>query len=248
MRCAEFECRLNDVLDDRLEPALDELLVDHAQQCSSCADQLSAYELLLDGVRSLPRVSLHADSVSKSIVANLAVLNLAVSDSLGAEGLDASHVVPEHPVQPAGPNPNPLLTKRRTWSSIGIGVVAAAIAMIVALPWLQQTWFPGPAVPEGVPVAKDPIPSPPSIPVANDIRTIGPHDIGPRAVALHVDTLRDEPIAWVGYYVADGMKPVASSMVSALNALKKRPLLWLDDDINRRSSSFEPAVGREAIV
>jgi len=60
-------------------------------------------------------------------------------------------------------------------------------------------------------------------------------------------SLPDEPIAWVGYHVADGMRPVASSMVSALNALKKRPLLWLDDDNNRRSSSLVPLVDRESV-
>ena len=40
MRCVEFDGRLNELLDDRLDPARDEQLRSHAQQCERCEDRL----------------------------------------------------------------------------------------------------------------------------------------------------------------------------------------------------------------
>jgi hypothetical protein len=43
MRCDEFEARLNDLLDLRLDPAVDVPLAEHAEDCGHCRTLLAAY-------------------------------------------------------------------------------------------------------------------------------------------------------------------------------------------------------------
>jgi len=40
MRCVEFEWRLNELLDDRVDPIRDDQLASHAQSCEKCEDLL----------------------------------------------------------------------------------------------------------------------------------------------------------------------------------------------------------------
>ena len=55
MRCAEFESRLNDLLDRRMRPDADALLGAHARKCESCGELLFAQELLFEGLSAQPR-------------------------------------------------------------------------------------------------------------------------------------------------------------------------------------------------
>ena len=40
MQCVDFERRMNEVLDDRLDPHVDPMLISHARQCEGCQDLL----------------------------------------------------------------------------------------------------------------------------------------------------------------------------------------------------------------
>ncbi|HEV3418471.1 MAG TPA: hypothetical protein VG056_16735 [Pirellulales bacterium] len=61
MHCVQFEMRLNELLDERSSPDADLELVEHARDCSDCADLLAAHELLLDGVETLESPGAGAD-------------------------------------------------------------------------------------------------------------------------------------------------------------------------------------------
>lgn len=52
--CTSFEDRIHCLLDDRLTLAGDEILVNHASQCSDCARLLNDYETVNDSVKLLP--------------------------------------------------------------------------------------------------------------------------------------------------------------------------------------------------
>lgn len=54
MRCEEFETRLNDLIDERAQPAADAILCEHASRCPACAKLLREYAMLLAGVTALP--------------------------------------------------------------------------------------------------------------------------------------------------------------------------------------------------
>jgi hypothetical protein len=54
MQCREFEQRLNDVLDERGDPAADSGLLAHAEACKPCRTLLAGQRLLLSGLRSFP--------------------------------------------------------------------------------------------------------------------------------------------------------------------------------------------------
>ncbi|MBP86022.1 MAG: hypothetical protein CMJ64_04785 [Planctomycetaceae bacterium] len=51
MQCAEFEIRLQDALDRRIDPESDDRLVDHAERCEACRHVVYGQRLLLDGLR-----------------------------------------------------------------------------------------------------------------------------------------------------------------------------------------------------
>jgi hypothetical protein len=52
MRCEQFERRLQDVLDNRLNPEIDEPLRDHAGACPECRELLASYDGILTTVAS----------------------------------------------------------------------------------------------------------------------------------------------------------------------------------------------------
>jgi hypothetical protein len=51
MQCQEFEHRLNEVLDERSDPAADARLVAHAESCSPCRTLLAGQRSLIAGLR-----------------------------------------------------------------------------------------------------------------------------------------------------------------------------------------------------
>ena len=52
--CASFEDRIHRILDDRLTLTGDELLMDHAAKCESCAQVLADYDCVDDSIKLLP--------------------------------------------------------------------------------------------------------------------------------------------------------------------------------------------------
>ncbi|HEY2148833.1 MAG TPA: hypothetical protein VGH32_12910 [Pirellulales bacterium] len=50
MHCVRFEMRLNELLDERASPEADRELLDHAQDCSPCAQLLAGHELIFNGL------------------------------------------------------------------------------------------------------------------------------------------------------------------------------------------------------
>jgi hypothetical protein len=69
VRCEEFETRLNDLIDERVEPSADATLAAHAAECAACATLLREYAALLNGVTMLPRPAVPA-GLSLRVVAD----------------------------------------------------------------------------------------------------------------------------------------------------------------------------------
>ena len=68
MRCREFEDRMNDVLDQRLPPERDALLLRHAGECHSCHQLLAGQATLLAGVELLETPPLSANFTTAVLV------------------------------------------------------------------------------------------------------------------------------------------------------------------------------------
>jgi hypothetical protein len=68
MRCAEFETRLNDLLDSRLRPDADSLLCAHARKCPACGELLYAQELLFEVLDAQPRPDSASDLAARVLV------------------------------------------------------------------------------------------------------------------------------------------------------------------------------------
>lgn len=47
MRCSEFHTRINEILDQRLDPCSDEVISNHARRCSPCARDLRNYQSIV---------------------------------------------------------------------------------------------------------------------------------------------------------------------------------------------------------
>jgi hypothetical protein len=124
MRCEQFERRLHEVLDARINPELDEPLREHAEICPNCRELLGTYDVLLTTVASdwFP----------------------AGSRQLAARVIDRWQRSSAHPVELA-----PLRRHRRTWQVIGGSIVCAAVLLVAISPLL----FNGPDGPGGGPAA-----------------------------------------------------------------------------------------------
>jgi hypothetical protein len=224
MRCAEFESRLNDLLDERVEPAADAILAEHAQRCPRCAELATSHELLLEGTRLLPKVELRP--IERTMLAKH--ISVAVADG-------------ERSFRPGTvelPDRQPLAlgaSRRPSLAMIGMAVAAAAVVLIAVLPRSRDANAPGsknkPNV-EGYVGTERESPNPPKL-EAPPIR-------------LSTDPREQlEGIAWVGYQLADGLKPVTSSMVEKVREWRKRPPIFHSDE-NLRSSQYlldEGAIG-----
>ena len=67
MKCAEFERRLHELLDQRIQPESDFQLFHHAQQCSRCRRSLNGVATLLSGIDLLDVPSLPADFTQQTV-------------------------------------------------------------------------------------------------------------------------------------------------------------------------------------
>lgn len=72
MYCAEFETRLNELLDERREPAGDAALVAHAAECPHCAGVLRDFDVLLESVNRLAPPAPRADFTARVVAQALA--------------------------------------------------------------------------------------------------------------------------------------------------------------------------------
>jgi hypothetical protein len=143
MQCHEFEDRLNEVLDERGEPAADPQLRAHAGDCDSCRQRLAGQRLLLTGLRladvpplpadfsrhvvtaaaipqplarprSSPRMLLAIGVLFTSAAAALLAISLAWYARSGSSIVaDTPRAVP---TIPAEPNVRPLSPRRNTTS------------------------------------------------------------------------------------------------------------------------------------
>jgi hypothetical protein len=223
MQCVEFETRLNDLLDERHAPSLDTLLNEHADHCASCADLLSHHETLLEGVEALPKVRLSHDGRRAFAERVFSALTPMPIDSLSR--IEEPTLVERSPTVQA-------TSRSSAWAMVGFAIAAAAAILIAVLPWFGS--------------GRDPAaPNQPSISIAED-NSGGNPPLPPTDIPW--DNLGElHPIAWVGFQVADGLKPVTSSMVSALRELRKRPL-FRGDDASGRSSLYIPRAENEFLA
>jgi len=61
MQCAEFESRINQLLDEREPPRADARVADHARECVACADVLASYQQVLDIIQDSAPLEMDAD-------------------------------------------------------------------------------------------------------------------------------------------------------------------------------------------
>ena len=61
MKCEEFECHLNEILDERRRPEWDEQLRRHGETCRGCRDLAAAYGVLFEGFFAMPVPEAPAD-------------------------------------------------------------------------------------------------------------------------------------------------------------------------------------------
>jgi hypothetical protein len=213
MRCAEFEARLNDLLDERVEPAADAVLTDHAERCPLCAELAASHELLLEGTRLLPKVQLRpgeSEMLGRRVVAAVAV-----------EGPPFRHAT----VELADRQPLAMASGRRaSLAMIGVAAAAAAAVLIAVSPWFRNAEAPqpnqGPDLNNVAKEIKSELPADPTL------------DLPPANLLIDPG---QEPIAWVGYQMADGLKPVTSSMVEKMREWRKRPPIFYNDESPRSS-------------
>jgi hypothetical protein len=218
MQCVEFEVRLNELLDQRAATVADELLAEHAGACPNCSRLLTAHELLLEGIEMLPTV--HLCAAKRHALAHRVVAEVgstAVSTFQAETQVELAPRRAEVVAQHARP---PL-------ALMGLSLAAAA-AILIAV-FVGRGGNPPEILPD--------LPS-------SSLVDRGPSQQTPSAEYLHNDL---QPIAWVGFRVADGLKPVTESMVSAYREFRKRPL-FRNSVEQDRSSSHSPRDERELLA
>jgi hypothetical protein len=211
MRCAEFEARLNDVIDERAEPAADAVLAEHAERCPRCAELAASHELLLEGTRLLPKVELRP--VERAAMARQVAAAVAAGEQSFRDGTLA--LADGEPLAVAK-------NRRASLAMIGLAVGVAAALLITVLPRLRDA----------------DAPEPNNRPEHGNIADVDPRpQLEPKVVPATDPRQELEGIAWVGYQLADGLKPVTSSMVEKVREWRKRPPIFHSDD-NLRSSQY----------
>ena len=121
MRCAEFESRLNDLLDERRGWHADRRLVEHARDCGECRSLASAYEAVVAGLQQ-SRIPDPGGRMTRQVMAEVA----------------ASVREPVAAISPAGDRARSgLFLSARHWA-----VVALAASVLLAIAW---RWGVGPA-------------------------------------------------------------------------------------------------------
>ena len=215
MQCVEFETQLNDRLDERLSPFVDNRLVDHAQNCPGCSELLAAHEVLLEGVQALPMARLgdaERQAFAERVVAEV-----------GSAPLEAFRANASVELAERGPTAVASNGVARL-AIIGFVVATAAALLIAVLPRFRD----------------EPQPAAPGEKRQMVVGTQDPQSIDSPDRDVDLKDYEDlAPIAWVGYQVADGLTPVTNSMVSALRELRKRPFFRHVDE-QQRSSYYSP--------
>jgi hypothetical protein len=167
MRCREFEDRMNDVLDQRLPPERDALLLRHAGECQSCHQLLAGQATLLAGVELLEIPPLST---------NFAAAVLAQSREI-----------------PVALEMNTRRIGKKKWLGVLAGLVSLAAVVLVAV-WIgssRQQEPAGPAAvkpaspaaaPKTIEVAKDSMPQKPPAPTSI-AKAVAPPRVAPPVAA-----------------------------------------------------------------
>jgi hypothetical protein len=117
MQCAEFESRLNDVLDQRRWLDADPRLAEHVRRCSECRNLAAAYEAVVVGLEQ----------------SRIPQLSLDLTERVLADCSAAAGSQPQPPLTPAGRLEQPAAPRtNRSWA---LAALAAAVLLAVALRW-----------------------------------------------------------------------------------------------------------------
>lgn len=120
MRCAEFESRLNDLLDERRGWNADRRLVEHARGCGECRNLAAAYEAVVVGLEQ-SRIPDPGERITKKVLADVAA---SLPEPVAAK-------LP--PLSPAGGRAGRgWLLSGRVWA---VAALAASVLLAVALRW-----------------------------------------------------------------------------------------------------------------
>ncbi len=157
MRCDEFELRLQDVLDERREPASDSALAAHGAECAACRTLAASLRGALQGLAALPRPA-PSDSLTARVLA-------ALADG-PTEALEASPAATRTIVE------LPPRRAVRDGASLWTWTAVAALVLLVAYPVWRWTH---PADPGAGPVAQDPPKQSPA--PTQQLAATPPHDV-----------------------------------------------------------------------
>jgi hypothetical protein len=203
MHCQEFETRWNDMLDRRESATEDSALQAHAAECDACA-ALLAGGALLDMAFPVSRHAGATATLSSSLV---------VSPRLADRVLAEVELVPVLPVAELVERPVQQRSSRRWLAWIAVAAACCLVAVVISKRQDQR-----PAAPEiAAPVA------PPVVQPAHNAQQLAQQETqNDEEYDITVPTsLKREQLTWVGYQVADGIKPVTIGVSNALQSLKK---------------------------
>ena len=177
---------------------------------------MTSHELLLDGTRLLPKVQLRSgesELLGRRVVAAVAV-----------EGPPFRHAT----LELANRQPLAVASNRGPALAVISLVVATAAAVLIAVSlWFRDAEAPQPNKgPDLGDVAKE---------AKTELRVDPTLDLPPANLLIDPG---QEPIAWVGYQMADGLKPVTSSMVEKMREWRKRPPIFYNDESPRSSQNL----------
>ncbi len=229
MRCAEFESRLNEVLDERLGLDSDPELVDHAQRCQPCRSLASSYEAIVTGLEQakLPEAS---PALTARIVS---ALPASAAESARPDVIRGSFGA-RRPSLPSSDG------KRRGsgWRRTLVGLAAAAALLVaVSLRWNAADRGQRPAGPEpgsiavrsdASPQGAEVAPAPPS--ASDPYRALAAETSNSVSTAMRLfpgvsGTAEDaagnsndaQASGWV-HGVSDGLRPVTRTTTSAVHS------------------------------
>ncbi|MDZ4818049.1 MAG: hypothetical protein SGJ20_03650 [Planctomycetota bacterium] len=263
MHCDEFEQRLNLVLDERGDPGLDGPLQSHAMFCQSCAENLHLYQLMLRGLsqsrRQCKPYSL-AGVISESTPSAITPSSITSSSAVLTRSLPAATSPPS--------------ANWMTWVLSTAAIVACVMVFSWSQPSAQQvanhpsaglspfaisqpslaavrpgfsTGYEGPAPASSDATQFSAYLLSSSILVSQNWSSESwsseewPSEHGP---AQHGNT----PMFWLGHRIADGYRPVANSMLAAIDLLFRRttpdplPANW------QRSSTLDASANLELVA
>lgn len=145
MRCREFEDRMNDVLDQRLAPERDSLLVRHAGDCAACRRLLDGQTALFSGLELCETPPLSSQFATAVLV--------------------QAEVIPVATIADASPHRG--WSRTKTVAAIASLAAIALVAVFIAFSRQQAHVPPVAKIPDQpvVPKSNETIPTPPLKPV-----------------------------------------------------------------------------------